>query len=172
MLAIEPAPLDQIDQMLVDQMPESQHSANSAQNCSAQNHSVQNQTQSAVAKLVPIRTLPGQCHHHFDRLTQNRSHSFVFKLDQTRKVSIDVANERNPDLFGDLIRSRNIEVMLRTESGQEQRLFSVAPGDRDRETVTLKSGRYLLELKTKTRKKVDYALKLTAMKWLLLECFA
>lgn len=122
-----------------------------------------------AAKFVPIHTLPGRCHHHTDRLTQDRSHSFAFKLDQMRKVSIDVANERHPGLFGDLIPSRNIEVMLRSESGHQHRLFSVAPGDRDREVITLESGRYLLELKTKTSKKVDYALKLTAMKWLLLE---
>jgi hypothetical protein len=131
--------------------------------------SVQKQRRSEMAaKLVPISTLPGQCHHHIDRLTQDRSHSFAFKLDQMRKVSIDVANERHPGLFGDLIYSRNIEVMLRSESGDQQRLFSVAPGDRDREVITLKSGRYLLELRTKTSKKVDYALKLTAMKWLFL----
>lgn len=133
-------------------------------------NSAQNQRQSGLAaKLVPIHTLPGQCHHHFDRLTQDRSHSFAFRLDQMRKVSIDVDNQRHPGLFGDLICSRHIEVMLRSESGEHHRLFSVAPGDRDREIVTLKSGRYLLELKTKTSKKVNYALKLTAMKWLLLE---
>lgn len=133
-------------------------------------NSAQKQQQSDLtAKLVPILTLPGQCHHHSDRLTQDRSHSFAFKLDQMRKVSIDVANERHPGLFGDLIPSRNIDVMLRSESGDQHRLFSVAPGDRDREVITLKSGRYLLELKTRTSKKVDYALKLTAMKWLLLE---
>jgi hypothetical protein len=122
-----------------------------------------------AAKFMPIQTLPGQCHQHYDRLTQERSHSFAFKLDQMRKVSIDVANQRHPGLFGDLIYSRNIEVMLRSESGDQRRLFSVAPGDRDREVITLQSGRYLLELKTKTSKTVSYALKLTAMKWLLLE---
>jgi len=125
-----------------------------------------------AGKLKTVRTTPGKSYDYIDELSRDRSHSFAFRLDQTRNVSIDIANERNPGLFGELLRSRNIEVTLWSESGQKQALFSVAPGDRDRETITLKSGRYLLELKTHTRKKIDYALKLTPMKWMMLGCFA
>jgi hypothetical protein len=125
-----------------------------------------------AGKLKTVRTAPGMSYDYIDELSKDRSHSFAFWLDQTRNVSIDIANDRNPGLFGELLRSRNIEVTLWSESGQKQDLFSVAPGDRDRETITLKSGRYLLELKTHTSKKIDYALKLTPMKWLMLGCFA
>lgn len=125
-----------------------------------------------TGKLKTVRTVPGSPYDYIDELSKDRSHSFAFKLDQTRKVSIDIANGRNPGLFEELLRSRNIEVTLWSESGQKQDLFSVAPGDRDRETVTLESGRYLLELKTHTSKRIDYALKLTPLKWLMLGCFA
>jgi hypothetical protein len=127
---------------------------------------------SRVSQLKLVRTAPGRSYDYIDELSRERSHSFAFRLDQTRKVSIDLANERDPGLFGELLRSRNIEVTLWSESGQKQALFSVAPGDRDRETVTLASGRYLLELKTHTHQKIDYALKLMPMKWLLLGYFA
>jgi hypothetical protein len=111
-----------------------------------------------AGKMKTVKTPPGRCYNYFDELTKDRSHSFAFKLDQTRKVSID--------------QSRKIQVILWSESGCRQELFSTAPGDRDRETITLQSGRYLLELKTRTSKKVDYALQLTAMKWLTLGFFA
>jgi hypothetical protein len=130
------------------------------------------QSQSQVAgKLQAVKAVPGKCYSYFDQLTKDRSHSFAFHLDQTRKVSIDIDNQRQPDLFG-LRKSRNIQVILWSESGHNRELFSIAPGDRDRETITLKPGRYLLELKTQTHKTVDYSLKLTAMKWLMLEVFA
>jgi hypothetical protein len=125
-----------------------------------------------AGRLKTVRTVPGNCYDYFDQLTKERSHSFAFKLDQMRQVSIDITNRRQPGLFGDLIRTRNIRVVLWSESGSCKELFSIAPGDRNRETVTLNSGRYLLELKTDTSKKVDYALKLMPMKWLLLDYFA
>ena len=125
-----------------------------------------------AGKLKTVRTAPGKPYDYIDELSNDRSHSFAFRLDQTRNVSIDIANGRNPGLFEELLRSRNIQVTLWSESGQKRDLFSVAPGDRDRETITLKSGRYLLELKTQTGKRIDYALKLTPMKWLMLDCFA
>lgn len=125
-----------------------------------------------AGKLKTVRTVPGQPYAYIDKLTKDRSHSFAFWLDQSRKVSIDLANDRHPSLLNELIRSRNIEVILWHESGWHQALFSVAPGNRDYETLTLKSGRYLLELKTRTNQKLDYALRLTAMKWLMLGCFA
>lgn len=123
-----------------------------------------------AGKLKTVPTVPGRPYSWFDRLTKERSHSFAFRLDQTRKVAIDLVNTRSPGLFG-FARSRHIEVILWSESGREA-LFSVAPGDRDYETLTLNSGRYLLELKTHTSKKIDYALRLTALKWLMLDCFA
>ncbi|MFM7424188.1 MAG: hypothetical protein ACKO7W_04190 [Elainella sp.] len=122
-----------------------------------------------TGKLKTVPTLPGTPYSWIDRLTKERSHSFAFRLDQTRKVAIDLVNTRSPGLLG-LTRSRHIEVILWSESGQPEALFSVAPGDRDYETLTLKSGRYLLELKTRTSKKIDYALRLTALKWLMLDC--
>lgn len=125
-----------------------------------------------AGKMKTVKTPPGRCYNYFDELTKDRSHSFAFKLDQTRKVSIDLTNQRQPRVFEELIQSRKIQVILWSESGCRQELFSTAPGDRDRETITLQSGRYLLELKTRTSKKVDYALQLTAMKWLTLGFFA
>lgn len=122
--------------------------------------------------LKTVKTVPGKCYDYFDELTKDRSHSFAFKLDQMRQVSIDITNRRKPGFLGDLARTRNIQVILWSESGSRRQLFSIAPGDRDRETVTLNSGRYLLELKTHTSKKVNYALKLMPMKWLLLDYFA
>lgn len=121
--------------------------------------------------LKAVGAVPGKSYHHFDKLTKGRSHSFAFQLDQTRKVSIDIANQRYPGIFEELIWSRKIQVTLWND-GRCVDLFSVAPGDRDRETITLQSGRYLLELKTHTSKQIGYALKLTALKWLMLECFA
>lgn len=119
--------------------------------------------------LKTVRTVPGKCYDYFDQLTKDRSHSFAFQLDQMRQVSIDITNHRKPGLFEELIRTRNIQVILWSESGNRKELFSIAPGDRNRETMTLNSGRYLLELKTHTSKQVDYALKLMPMKWLLLD---
>jgi hypothetical protein len=124
-----------------------------------------------AGKLKTVNTVPGKPYRWIDRLTKERSHSFAFRLDQTRKVAIDLVNTRSPGWFG-LTRSRHIEVILWSESGQREALFSVAPGDRDYETLTLKSGRYLLELKTCTSHKIDYALRLTALKWLMLDCLA
>ncbi len=124
-----------------------------------------------AGQLKTVKTAPGSLYDCMDELSCERSHSFTFWLDQTRKVSIDLANERNPGLFGEWLRSRNIQVTLWNELGQKQELFSVAPGDRDRETLTLKSGRYLLELRTHTHQKIDYALRLMPMKWLMLGCF-
>lgn len=125
-----------------------------------------------VGKLKPVKTVPGKCFSDSDALTKERSHSFAFSLDQTRKVSIDIVNQRKPSLLEELFRSRNIQAILWSECGNKKELFSTAPGERNRETITLKSGRYLLELKTNTGKKVHYALKLTPMKWLMLEYFA
>lgn len=125
-----------------------------------------------AGKMKTVRTPPGRCYNYFDELTKDRSHSFAFKLDQTRKVSIDLTNQRRPSLLEEVIPSRKIQVILWSESGCRKELFSTAPGDRDRETLTLQSGRYLLELRTRTSKKVDYALQLTAMKWLTLGFFA
>lgn len=128
--------------------------------------------QAVAGKLKTVRTAPGECYDCFDNLTSDRSHSFAFQLDQTRRVSIDIANHRKLSLLTSWFNSQNISVVLWSEGGQPQELFSVAPGDRDRETITLKAGRYLLELKTSTDQKIDYVLKFTAMKWLLLECLA
>lgn len=126
---------------------------------------------SRIGKLKTVATLPGTCYSYLDRLTQERTHSFAFQVDQTRKVAIDIVNQRSPRLFEEFCWSRKIQVTLWCDDrGQE--LFTVAPGDRGRETVTLKPGQYLLELKTQTSKKVDYTLKLTPLKWLLLDCFA
>lgn len=123
-----------------------------------------------IGTLKTISTAPGKCYSYFDKLTKERSHSFAFKLDQMRQVSIDISNQRRPGLFGDLIRTRNIQVILWSEDGSQQ-LFSIAPGDRNRETVILKSGRYLIELKTRTSQKVDYVLQLMPMKWVVLDYF-
>lgn len=125
-----------------------------------------------AGKLKAVKATPGKCYSYFDQLTKERSHSFAFSLDQTRKVSIDIDNQRQPGLFEELFKSRNIQVILWSESGYKRELFSIAPGDRDRKTLTLQSGRYLLELKTQTRREINYTLKLTAMKWLMLEYFA
>lgn len=125
-----------------------------------------------AGQLKTVQTAPGSAYDCIDELSRDRSHSFAFWLDQTRNVSIDIANGRDPGLFGEWLRSRNIEVTLWSETGQKQALFSVAPGDRDRETVTLQSGRYLLELKTHTHQKIDYALRLMPLKWLMLGYFA
>lgn len=125
-----------------------------------------------VGQLKTVPTAPGQCYDYFDNLTSDRSHSFAFQLDQTRRVSIDIANHHRLNLLTGWFNSQHIEVVLWSEGGQQQELFSVAPGDRDRETITLKAGRYLLELKTYTDQKINYVLKFTAMKWLLLECLA
>lgn len=125
-----------------------------------------------TGKLKTVQVLPGQCYDYFDELTQDRSHSFAFRLDQSRRVSIDVVNQLKPKLLRQWFGSAHIQVVLWSAWGQQQPLFSVAPGDRDREVITLNAGRYLLELKTETDQKIDYALKFTAMKWLLLECAA
>lgn len=126
-------------------------------------------TTEAASQLKTIRTAPGECYDYCDNLSRDRSHSFAFQLDQMRRVSIDLANPRPFHLLGGWFASQSIEVILWNELGDRQSLFSVSPGDRDRQTLTLRPGRYLLELKTSTPQKIDYMLKLTAMKWLLLE---
>ncbi len=132
----------------------------------------QMRTHAVAGKLKTVYTAPGECYDYFDKLTSERSHSFAFQLDQTRRVSIDIANHHQINLLAGWFNSQNIKVVLWNEGGYRQDLFSVAPGDRDRETLTLQPGRYLLELRTYTHQKIDYVLKFTAMKWLLLECFA
>ncbi|MCU0525095.1 MAG: hypothetical protein MUF72_09745 [Elainella sp. Prado103] len=123
-----------------------------------------------TGQLKTVQATPGQCYDYLDELTHDRSHSFAFRLDQTRRVSIDIANQLQPKWLGQWFGYQNIQVVLWSAWGEQQELFSVAPGDRDREIITLNAGRYLLELKTETDQKIDYSLKLTAMKWLMLEC--
>lgn len=127
---------------------------------------------SPTSQLKRIPAAPGRCYAWFDQLTSDRSHSFAFQLDQTRRVAIDVTNQRRDSWLTGWLESQEIEVVLWSEFGYRQVLFTVAPDQRGRETVVLKTGRYLLELKTETPHKRGYLLQLTALKWLLLDCLA
>jgi hypothetical protein len=127
---------------------------------------------SPTSQLKQVRTAPGCCYACLDELTSDRSHSFAFQLDQTRRVSIDVANQRRINWLTGWLEPQDIEVILWSEFGYRQVLFTVAPDDRNRETLVLRTGRYLLELKTHAPHKRGYALQLTALKWLLLDCLA